>query len=79
MVYYSVTSEHAYIVANFPNEISNLMLIYAPITLTIAPTLLFLFDLLKNKQKNWYLFFIAFIVNLSETVFVIGTLWFGGH
>jgi len=79
MLYYSVTSEHAYVVANFPHPLENIELIYLPSILTIFPVIIFLYDLIKYKQKNWFVFFIAFISNLSSTIFVIGSLLFGGH
>jgi hypothetical protein len=80
MLYYSITSEHAYVVANFPPKLDGIMLIYSPIILTAAAVLIFIFDLIVNKEKNWYMFLIAFIVNLSQSsVFVIGSLLFGGH
>jgi hypothetical protein len=79
MIYYSVTSEHAYIVANFPQSIEKIELIYLPVILTILPGCIFLFDLIVNKQKNWFVFFINFISNLSLTIFIIGSLLFGGH
>jgi membrane-associated HD superfamily phosphohydrolase len=79
MLYYSFTSAHAYVVANFPQPLDVIMLIYSPIILTVSSVSIFVFDLIINKEKKWFLFFIAFIVNLSETIFVIGSLLFGGH
>ena len=79
MIYYAVTSEHAYVVANFPHPLDYIELIYLPAILTILPTCIFLYDLIVNKQRNWFLFFVSFISNLSSTIFVIGSLLFGGH
>jgi hypothetical protein len=79
MIYYSVTSEHAYVVANFPHPIDDIELLYLPIILTVLPISIFIYDLIVNKQKNWFVFFISFISNLSSTIFVIGSILFGGH
>lgn len=79
MLYYAVISEHAYVVANFPHPLENIELIYLPSILTILPICIFLYDLIVNKQKNWFIFLIGFISNISTNIFVIGSLLFGGH
>lgn len=79
MLYYAFTSEHAYVVANFPHPLEKIELIYLPAILTIFPICIFLYDLIVNKQKNWLVFVISSISNLSLTIFIIGSLLFGGH
>lgn len=79
LFYYIITSERAYVIANFPHQIENVMLIYFPIFLTIVPISIFIFDLISKKQKNWLMLLIALISNFSSTVFVIGTLLFANH
>lgn len=79
MIYYSITSEHAYMIANFPKSLFNIMLIYLPVFLTIATILIFLFDLIVYEEKNWFVLSITFFICLSEIIFTVGSLLYGGH
>jgi hypothetical protein len=65
-----------YTIVPISETYTGIRLLYLPICLTTASILVFFFDLIRHKEKNWFAFFAAFIALLPDAVFVIGSLWF---
>ncbi|WP_281297791.1 hypothetical protein [Flavobacterium limnophilum] len=66
-------------IVDFPYFFGELILFYSPIIFTIISLGVFIFDFYKNKQKNWYCFFMLAIAYLAVVIFVVGSVHRPAH
>lgn len=71
LVLYIICSKSMYLITGTNAFYFSIVLIYLPVSLTTLSLLLFLVDLLRHKEKNWFAFFAAFMAILPVSTFAI--------
>lgn len=62
-----------------PHPYSDIVFFFAPIALTIIALTIFTFDLIANKIKNYYCFFITTLAYLPMAIFIVGSIYRPAH
>jgi hypothetical protein len=76
MIYQIITTTPDYTIVPVTGLYTVVMLFYVPLGVTAASILVFLTDLARYREKNWFAFFAAFIALLPYAIFIVGSLWF---
>ncbi|GEM55713.1 hypothetical protein B0A58_16115 [Flavobacterium branchiophilum NBRC 15030 = ATCC 35035] len=64
-------NDDGWFVVNLPYVIEKIIFFYIPIVFTIFSIILFAVEYYKNRNKNWYYFFLITISYLPVLLFVV--------
>jgi hypothetical protein len=66
-------------IVEMPRNLNTIIMFYDPIIFTIIALAIFVYDIVVNKTKNWYSFFIMTIAYLPTTIFIVGSYYRPAH
>jgi|ERR1700752_1247047 len=69
----------SYLIAEIPKPLFDTVLLHIPLGLSLISLTIFIFDLIRSKEKNWYCFFVITLAILPPAILAIGTLFINNH
>jgi len=72
-LYFLFFTPAEYTAATIPPVFIMIMFVYVPIVLTLLSMSVFVYDLVRYKQKNWFCFLVTTLAMLPTSIFIICT------